>query len=224
MTSLAKKRKREEEAEFQVPEFDRTAFMWKEIEAAKAALVTIAYAFVIGLISYSLTVLGYGYAAAPLGLLALYGLRHVYPYLKLDTSKFDRKTWLGNGAIFIFAWLAFWVLLLNPPFLDISPPVIQQVMVPGAVPENLSPGVQASLSLGTNSSFQITVLAQDNVRLERVEITVDSTTFTMTALGNDEYSYTVQSPQIKVYEFQVVAVDHRGLRSGDFNFLVSVSP
>ncbi len=169
-----KRKKKEEEEQFEVPEFDEVEFMRKEVLWAKAAVITVIYAFMIGLVSYLLTILGVAYVAAIVGLGALYGLRYLFPAARLDTAKFDRKTWAGNGATFLFAWLAFWVLLLNPPFLDISPPVVQAARVPGAVPENIDfSNRQTVLPLGSNTSFEVLVLVTDNIRVARVEATVD---------------------------------------------------
>ncbi len=209
-----------------MPEFDKAAFMKKEIEGARAALVTIGYALLVGLVSYYLTLLGVGYLAALLGLAALYGLRYLYPRLKLDVSKFDRKTWAGNGAIFLFAWLAFWVLFLNPPFLDISPPVIQAVEVPGGNPALITPGSQTMLSLNGTDSFEIRVNAVDNTRVAKVEIFVDdSGAVTMTPAEEPGwYSHTVTPVQEgKLYVIRVKAFDHQGRESDTFEFGVTPS-
>lgn len=220
-----KKRKRQEEYEFKIPEFDEVEFMRKEVEAAKAAIATILYALLVGLMSYYLTLLGVAFAAAPVGFLALYGLRYVYPLLKLDISKFDKKAWAGNGAIFLFAWLAFWILLLNPPFLDLSPPVIHQARISG-VAENLGNGQQTMLSLGSNTSFEIQVLVTDNVQVTRVEIFLDGGEGqTMEPTGERGwFSFTVDNPEKRLYTIKVVAYDHKGLKSEEFQIRVNVTP
>ncbi|MCJ2520867.1 MAG: hypothetical protein LN412_08005 [Candidatus Thermoplasmatota archaeon] len=221
-----KKRKKEEEFHFKVPEFDQAEFMRKEIEGAKAAVITVGYALLISFGSYYLALLGVGYLAALLGFAALYGIKYLYPMLKLDTVKFDKKTWVGNGAIFLFAWLAFWVLLLNPPFLDISPPSIQIVEVPGADPVNLSPGDQAILSLDGNSSIEIRVKVLDNIRVAEVEITlVGGEPVLMKDTGEDGwFSHTEPDVQLgTLYVFEVVAFDHKGLESDAFTFGVTPS-
>lgn len=215
-----KKRKQKEEFRFEVPEFDEVEFMRKEIVWAKAAVVTVVYAFAVGLVSYVLTILGVAYVAAIVGFGALYGLRYLFPAVRLDTTRFDRKTWAGNGATFLFAWLAFWVLLLNPPFLDISPPVVQAVKVgfPGDRLEDmrdvaLSNG-QIILSLGANTTFQLSVLVTDNVRVSRVEATIndgDATTLPLTA-NPHWYSLTISPAQVdELYVVVVRAVDARNL-------------
>ncbi len=224
-----KKRKKEETYEFKVPQFDEAGFMRKEIEGAKAALVTIAYAFIVGLASYSLSLLGVGYLAVLVGFAALYGLKYVYPALNLDVAKFDRKTWVGNGAVFLFAWLAFWVLLLNPPFLDISPPVVQKVeFMPQGNPPELNPGGQnqTMLALGGNSSFEVRARVVDNIRVAKVDIKVGVAEFvSMASTGQlGWFSHTITSAEAgRLYVFQVIAFDHKGLDSGGFEFVVTTS-
>lgn len=211
-----KKRKQKEEFRFEVPEFDEAEFMRKEIIWAKAAVVTVGYAFTVGLVSYILTVLGIAYVAAVVGFAALYGLRYLFPAVRLDTTRFDRKTWAGNGATFLFAWLAFWVLLLNPPFLDISPPVIQQVRVPGASPENITSDGQTVLPLQSATSFDLLVLVTDNVRVVRVEASVNGgevVPLTLTAEPH-WYSLTVSPAQKEdLYVVEIKAVDTQNLWS-----------
>ncbi|MFQ5838850.1 MAG: hypothetical protein ACE5HJ_08750 [Thermoplasmata archaeon] len=220
-----KKRKKEEEYHFKMPEFDEVEFMRKEVEGAKAAIATIAYALLVGLLSYYLTLLGVALIAVPLGFIALYGLKYIYPLLKLDISKFDRKSWVGNGAIFLFAWLAFWVLLLNPPFLDISPPVVHQAKIDGASPEVLGNLGQAVLPLGGNSSFEFLVLATDNVQVVRVELRVNGGEWReMDPTGdNGWFSATVDVAEKGLHRIEVRAVDHQKMESDVFRVDVNVT-
>ncbi len=227
-----KKRKKKEEIRVEVPEFDEVEFMRKEILWAKAAVITVAFAFAVGLVSYVLTILGVAYVAAFVGFAALYGLRYLYPAVRLDTTKFDKKTWAGNGATFLFAWLAFWVLLLNPPFLDISPPVVQAVKVgfPGDRLEDmgniaLSNG-QISLSLGGNTTFLLSVLVTDNVRVARVQATVndgDVTTLPVTA-NPHWYSLTISPAEVgTLYVVVITAVDSQNLWTNPVNVRIITS-
>ncbi len=56
-------------------------------------------------------------------------LKWILPILKVDTSEWKRNAWMGHGSTFFFTWLAIWILLLNPPFADLSPPLIFGVTV-----------------------------------------------------------------------------------------------
>ncbi|MCJ2554674.1 MAG: hypothetical protein LN410_00510 [Candidatus Thermoplasmatota archaeon] len=165
-----KKRKEKEPFAFKVPEFDEVAFLKREVEGAKAAMVTLGYAFAVALASWTLTLVGLASVGGLVGFVALYGLRYLYPFAGIDLSRFDWKLWAGNGAIHLFAWFAFWVLLLNPPFLDISPPVIQNAGVPG---ENVLDGGSIELALGGATSFQVLANVTDNQQLVEVLMRVE---------------------------------------------------
>ncbi len=217
-----KKRKKKEEYQFEVPDFDEAEFMRKEILWAKAAVVTVGYAFAIGAACFGLSIVGFAYLAPLVGLGALYGLRYLYPAAKIDTSKFDRKVWAGNGATFLFAWLAFWVLLLNPPFVDVSPPVIQRAKVgfPGdslddMVEINLAEG-QIAFDLGSNTSVQVLVLVTDNVGVVRVEATLDGgEAASLPVTANPHWYRLTISPaqEGELYVVVVRAVDQQNLWS-----------
>src|SRR5207244_2160850 len=45
------------------------------------------------------------------------------------TESFKRRDWIGHGITYFFSWLAFWIILLNPPFSDHVPPTIQSISV-----------------------------------------------------------------------------------------------
>ncbi|MFQ5985756.1 MAG: hypothetical protein ACE5KQ_00140 [Thermoplasmata archaeon] len=167
-----KKRKKKEPFTFKAPEFDEVGFMKREVEGAKAAMLTIAYAFAVGLASWALTLIQLAAVGGLVGFVALYGLRYLYPLAGIDLSKFDWKLWAGNGAIHLFAWFGFWVLLLNPPFIDLSPPAIHNGVVPGGIPMNVGPDGSSSLSLGNATSFLVRVNVTDNQRLDSVRMRV----------------------------------------------------
>lgn len=213
--------------EFTPPDFDEVEYMRKEVETAKAGLVTVAWAFVVAFISYALTLFAGGSGATLggfIGILGLYGLRYLYPLARLDTSKFDWKAWAGNGAIHLFAWLAFWVLLLNPPFVDVSPPVIGPVHlvdVPGVNP-NTTFENGASLQVDSaveRVTFEVTV--SDNVRVARVEISVaNQEAVEMTHSGGATWTHTVDLPGT-VNEIRVQAFD--GANRGSVPFRMTIT-
>lgn len=224
-----KKRKKKEPFEFKAPEFDEAAFMKREVEGAKAAMITIGYAFAVALASWALTLSGLAPVGGLLGFVALYGLRYLYPLAGVDLSKFDWKLWAGNGAIHLFAWFAFWVLLLNPPFLDISPPVIHNAAVPGGTPTNVGFGGSSQLPLGGGTSFQVLANVTDNQQLVSVQIIVEvggskrpaeSMTFTGTGA---EWAFDVTAVEAgETYTLTIDAQDRAGHRSS-FNFLVATT-
>ncbi|MEE9267922.1 MAG: hypothetical protein V3U70_00775 [Thermoplasmata archaeon] len=225
-----KKRKGKEPFAFKVPEFDEVGFLKREVEGAKAAMVTLGYAFVVALASWTLTLIDLALVGGLLGVAALYGLRYLYPLSGVDLSRFDWKLWAGNGAIHLFAWFAFWVLLLNPPFLDISPPVIHNVAVPGGLPVNVLDGGSIALSLGGATSFQVFANVTDNQQLVDVQIRVevlgnehDTGRMTFTGEGA-EWTFTVTNAEAgRAYTLTIEAQDRAGHRSSVFGFIVATS-
>ncbi len=223
-----KKRKEKEPFAFKVPEFDEVAFLKREVEGAKAAMVTLGYAFAVALASWTLTLVGFAAVGGLVGFVALYGLRYLYPFAGIDLSRFDWKLWAGNGAIHLFAWFAFWVLLLNPPFLDISPPVVHNAAVPGG-----SPLVDGSimLSLGGATSFQVLANVTDNQQLVEVLMRVEvgdprreHQTGKMIPTGSGaEWAFEVTGVEAgDTYTIIIEAQDRAGHRSS-FDFIVATS-
>ena len=125
---MAKKRKKEKQEkegfEYKPPEFDEEEYLRKEVRDSKTLLVTIAYAALIGIASYGVMFTEVALAAL-LGIIAVVFLRHIYPLIGIDTSAIEKKQWAGNIVMYLFTWLAVWILLTNPPFSDIAGPTIK---------------------------------------------------------------------------------------------------
>lgn len=119
---MARKKKKDDKDDLKLPEFDEVEYVRKERRDAKATYVTVGYAVVFGLVSFALTAAGQFMFAALFGVFGLIFLRHVYPLLHIDTLKFDWKNWAGNALFYIFTWLAIWIMFVNPPISDLSPP------------------------------------------------------------------------------------------------------
>lgn len=220
-----KKRKKEEEHEFQLPPFDEKDYMRREVEGAKAALVTIAYAFTVALASYGLTLVGLASVGGLVGILSLYGLKYIYTPFRLDVTKFDKKAWAGNGAIHLFTWIAFWILLLNPPIVDVSPPVLHEatVAVPGMDTLAVASGESVRLPADAES-ITIRVRVTDNVGLDRVEIEVGQARQEMSPGQEANWWVHVLPPQpgVPVYEVRITAFDHQGLASQVYRMTLSL--
>lgn len=105
-----------DDVEFQLPEFDETEFILKEVRDARLGVVTIVFALAVAIVTRGVEAgLGTGLAFL-FGLAAGYGLKVLFEFLGTDLGELDKKSWLGLGAIYFFAWLGFWTLLLNGPF------------------------------------------------------------------------------------------------------------
>ncbi|HTD80918.1 MAG TPA: hypothetical protein VK723_02080 [Thermoplasmata archaeon] len=149
--------KRDKAAEWKPPEFDEVEFMKKEMRAAKATILVVLWTIPAALISWGLTLAGVAVVAGFAGLGMMFLLKWIFPLLNVDISGYKRKDWLGHGVTFFFSWLAFWILLLNPPFADLTNPVILGVAVDG-----ISVACGQTFVEGNNTSA-LTVRAGDNV-------------------------------------------------------------
>jgi hypothetical protein len=132
VVKAAKKRKKEEDEEFRFPEFDERDYLRKEVLLSKATFVTLGLAIPVAVLLYGLTVVQIPIVAFFVGMAATFSLPRIFrmlPWPKLDLEKFERKDWVGQGGTFFLAWLTVWVLLLNVPFADVTPPVIAGVTV-----------------------------------------------------------------------------------------------
>ena len=120
---MAKKKKGEKaEPSFVFPEFNRTEWLEKEVRDSKAGLIGVAWALLVGLMSWQLS-LATGQARYGLlfGFAACFAIIKILPLI-IDTSSFERKSWAGPILTALFAWLGVFILLSNPPFSDIAPP------------------------------------------------------------------------------------------------------
>ncbi len=151
------KKKRKDEGEWEPPEFDEVEYMKTEMHAARAAIVAVLWAVPSALVSWGLTLGGIAIVAFFAGLGMLFLLKWVYPLVKVNTTQWKRRDWMGHGVTFFFSWLAFWILLLNPPFADLTNPSIASVAVNNRAVG--CGGVLANVTLPLN----LTVTAGDNV-------------------------------------------------------------
>jgi len=174
---MAKKRREtddeDEEQEFKIPEFDRKAYLREEIRDSKAILLSCLLALPLGLAAVLLTV----YVHFALGLLvglAGFGLmKPMWGLARLDLTGFDWKKWIFNIGTYFFTFLVVWILLLNPPIIDVSPPVIRNVQVaPFAIGDPLDavnwtnvPGTNTHVAIANGTGWAVGAIISDNVRL-----------------------------------------------------------
>ncbi len=178
---MARRKRKDEETDWVAPDFDEVGYMRQEMGGARAAVVTIGWAVVGALVSFLL------YSVNPAlaffgGIAVGFGLYYILPVLGIKTDSFRRRDWTGHGVTYFFSWLAFWIILLNPPFGDFTLPSIQGVSV-SPYRAGLSSGLlcavpAASVTVpGTgNNSLYVLFQATDNVGLAslRVQVTPQS--------------------------------------------------
>lgn len=151
---------------FEYPEFDEKEFIRKETISFRSALVLLAWSLVAAIVAFVVW-LAVGvptgwYAGLLIAAGMGYALRWLLPLLKVDNTHFGKKEWFGTGALFFFSWLAFFILILNPPIYDGVAPDFEVHVTPSAQ----EPG----------GTLNITLIATDNVNVDP-----DSLSFTLSA-------------------------------------------
>lgn len=215
---MAKKRKKEreekEEYEFRPPDFDEKEFLKKEISDTRTAVLTIVYASTFGIIAGLITIASPGLAGVAfiVGIAGMVTIKYAYPFMKVDTSTFQKKNWLGNLGAYFFTFLAVWVLLLNMPFSDHADPTVDEVIVwvdngttikgielkdeGGWVPLNANDTLSTMISKAANVTLNITAKVADNGELKSVKISIgtqDSPDHDMTDEGEERFGFNIAS-------------------------------
>jgi hypothetical protein len=223
---MAKKKKKEPKEVFKEPKFDEVEFMKTEVESAKTGVITILYAIPVAIISFELTVIGLAAIGFLVGIFAMFTLRFLYTKIGINLKGFEKKTWAGNAALLFFTWLLIWILLLNPPFSDLSEPSIIHVEV-WVQDDN---GIWAKTPLtwingryqagdipidtianGTNIKVKSNVT--DNTGLASVRIislggTIgNDTAMTLNSSYTYNYEFDYNLDLVEVYSFNIRAVD-----------------
>lgn len=217
---MAKKRKKEKEEEgyeFKIPEFDEEEYLRKEVRDAKSLFITIGYAAVIGIISFGLTFVDLALAVL-VGFIAVVFLRHIYPMIGIDTTLIEKKQWAGNIIMYLFTWLAIWILLSNPPFSDFAAPTIREEGIYFGGPGNWTKLNETNdIIEGMNVSINATVLDNVDVDIESVRISIkrndveieesgmismedDRYVFVLYNISNGEYEYTITAKDVNKHK------------------------
>jgi hypothetical protein len=191
---MAKKRRKvEEKIVFKRPEFDEREYMKKELVNAKVGVITFFYGLPYAVASWQLALAGlaiFGLMAVIIGILSL---RYVYPLFGFDVEGFEKKTWLGNGAVLVLTWLSIWILLMNPPFSDLAKPTISNVQISGDGLnwEKVTKDSRAGLDVSNGSNnLAIKAKVTDNVKVSRVDMNVSGVLYDdMGPWGSEEPHY-----------------------------------
>lgn len=209
----------DEEYQFEVPDFDEDAFIHKEMVSFKTTSTLFAWGVLAALVSWGLWESMDGAATGwYLGLLivAAFGaaLKWLYPLLRLDISHFGRREWLGTGFLLFFTWLAFFLLLTNPPFSDHADPVMEGFASPPLQQEG--------------GDVVLDLFATDNGRIDTFSFTLTQGSTTLATetdlnlVADGHYRYTLEDPGAGTYAYTATATDAKG-NAADLEGSVAVS-
>ncbi|MFW6304158.1 MAG: hypothetical protein ACOC1V_00085 [Candidatus Saliniplasma sp.] len=130
---MAKRKKRDkeedEEFEYEFPEFDRKEYMLDELRKGKCVYISVALAPVFSIIAHYIfmysghqALLGFLVGLTGIGL-----LKTLFQIAGIDISELGKKEWALSVAMYLFTFLAVWVILMNPPFSDFAAPTLNEV-------------------------------------------------------------------------------------------------
>ncbi|MFO7990807.1 MAG: hypothetical protein R6U61_00755 [Thermoplasmata archaeon] len=209
-----RKKKEEEEPDFEFPEFDRVEYMKDEIKKGKTVLISIAVAPIFSLIAtqvFKLTMdWTFGFMVGIFGLLVIFPL---FNTLGIDTSDFGKKEYATNAFMFFFTWLAFWLILINPPFNDFTDPDLNDLDI---WIETQDGWVHLDdVELNNSQSYYINISAKvtDNVGVkeESVMLEFQGSEYDMERVGDHRYEYRLNlTARTNPYDFTISMEDVNG--------------
>jgi len=196
-----------EDEEIKLPEFDEKKFKEAERRKGKTSVISFLFGIVMAVISRFLwsnmnAAIGWPliflFAVASIGFLA-----RILKYVKVDIKSFSKKEWLGSISLYFFTWLAFFILFMNPPFYDASPPKIEVSVLP------------LIQEAGQNASIFARIT--DNAGIKNVEINLSGIhhmnrygeCYVFNFSGNSKTSFTINAIDIN---------GHRAIYSGTISF------
>ncbi len=192
---MAKRRKKnkeeEEDYDFEFPEFDRIEYMKHEINKGKSVLVSIALAPLFSLASLEVFKLTGDWSIGFLtGIFGMLITLKIFEYLPLDISKFGKKEWAMNGAMYFLTWLGIWILLMNPPFGDFTDPVLNQVDFYVEIDGEWEAIDEANVTAQRDYKIMLEAKITDNDAVDEGSVTIEyeGDTIPMDPVGDHRFS------------------------------------
>ncbi len=136
---MAKRRKEKDEEEdkpFKPGKFDREKYIKQEKRNVKSVFIAFFFGILMAIICFGFWALmgpETGMRWFLVIILAIFSssfIKYFYLKLNLDTSHFTKKNWFAAYAVYFFAWLLVFIILVNPPIYDDEPPVVELVVLP----------------------------------------------------------------------------------------------
>ena len=209
---MAKRRKektQEEELDFKLPKFDEEKFLKRERRNIKATFFSFLFGILTSIISFGFWSLlsGNDFRWELVLLFCVFNaswLKYIFVRLNLDLTDFGRKGWFTSYAIYFFTWLLLFMVLVNPPFYDDEPPIVEVVALP------------SMQELG--GTVKIIARIVDNVGVEKQNIDFNLVYPDKTSHSPDfnfeenifSYKYENNVNMMGTYEFTLSAADING--------------
>jgi hypothetical protein len=137
---MAKRRKEKDEDEdkpFKIPKFDEQAFIKRERRNIKATFIAFLFGVLMAFVCFGFWALMGSNSALrwPLVFLVFIAnaafIKYLFLRFNLDLTDFTKKNWFVTYAVYFFTWLLIFIVIVNPPFYDDEPPLVEVVALPG---------------------------------------------------------------------------------------------
>ncbi len=213
---MAKKRKvkdAEDDSVFKMPEFDRAEFVRNEIRDSKIILVTLVYAILFATIGHGASQIHPILALVFAGV-GLYTLRFIYTHVKIDITELEPKKWVGFCGLFFFCWLAFWIIISNPPLSDsASPKASVELLVQYDANSTYNVTVDW-MDVNESMDIRIHAFVRDSSDIESVHLTIFHTQIEIAnismKMGEEKHYYHDITTQPGVYKLVIRSEDSHG--------------
>ena len=219
---MAKKRKKtdaeKEEKEYQPPEFDEREFIAEEINIARAVILGAILSVPVGIAAFFVAeALGSSFGGLIVAILGIVLIKMLMPMFKVDEIMFKPKHWLSVISTYFFAFLAVWILMVNPPFNDYAGPQVMQLDV-----ELIGTPIDIDGNMTDNITY-ITVIENGTTSASQINITTGWLDLTIKAEITDNKELNVNTVMIDTGTGAVL-MDHPegdlftfSIASGDLN-------
>jgi len=185
-----------------LPIFDERSYLKQELRGALftvlCVVLALAMAAVAGLLTWATKD---GRIAFILGILGFFLIRMVLKVLNIDTKDFDKMRWAGGFFSYFLTFIAIWILLINPPLVDLVPPKITERTAP-------EQELGAIIAIGA--------IVDDNQGVKFVQVIItdpfghETGPFKMDRYVNTEYRYVIANPVEGRYNYTIEVRDQGG--------------
>jgi len=141
-------------------------------------------------------------------------LKPLYRALRIDVAHYKRREWIGSAFLLFFTWLAFWLILINPPVSDFAEPDVAVYASPGVT------------ETGGAVRFDVFYTDNDGVRERSFQLlgpggAVLADADDLEPVGGPHYRYTATGLSAGTYTYTAAGTDAGG-RTGTANGTLEV--
>ncbi|MEM3851843.1 MAG: hypothetical protein QXP70_02465 [Methanomassiliicoccales archaeon] len=206
---MAKKKKVEEEFVFVPPSFNEEEYIKKDLADSKVVILTTIIGILVGALAATLTL----YVSPIVGFLAIIVMtyvlfRFIYRALHVNTTQFKRTDYIYKGGTYLVTAIALWILLLNPPFANATPPAISKII---SVTE-LSPSGGGWIPISINTT-QSPIISPGSLNITANVSYVGSVTVWLVFILNSTQTHVYQMNHVNSYFFRTVVEVNTGTYS-----------